>query len=177
MITAKVRDAQKRAVTKHGFSHLREYFIWVGMRHRCYNQKCKMYKYYGGRGIGICDRWRESPETFIDDMGLRPTKQHQLERIDNNLGYSPSNCRWATREEQSNNRCSNIQITYLGRTQTATEWARELGILPRNVLQRIRKYGMSPDLALSAPNLKKLSGAAGRRRRVQMEAWHELRTQ
>lgn len=84
-------------------SKMPEYAVWLSMRSRCFNPKCNRYKYYGGRGIKVCDRWRASFDNFISDMGRRP-KGRSIDRIDVNGDYEPSNCRWATQTQQIVNR-------------------------------------------------------------------------
>lgn len=103
-----------------------EYSCYQSMKDRCLNSRNPAYKYYGGRGIIICDRWIESFEHFFVDMGPRPSLTHTLDRFpDKNGNYEPDNCRWATKREQSNNSRRCRYIEFAGRTQTIAEWARE----------------------------------------------------
>ena len=103
------------------------YDVWCSMVQRCHNPECEAFPGYGGRGITVCLEWRLSVAKFIEDMGPRP-KGTEIERIDNNKGYYPGNCRWATRIEQCNNKRNNRVITWKGKTQSASQWAKELGI-------------------------------------------------
>lgn len=91
---------QNRAIRKRKGS---EYRTWTGMKDRCYNKNYNQYKDYGGRGITVCDRWINSYENFLSDMGKKPNENHTLDRINNDKGYCPSNCRWSTRSEQVRN--------------------------------------------------------------------------
>lgn len=102
-----------------------EYNSWVHMIQRCHNPNNKDYKNYGGRGIEVCDMWKDSFEAFLLMVGKRPTLKHTIERIDTNKGYEPGNVRWATRAEQNLNTRSNVRLTIDGETKTVSEWSKD----------------------------------------------------
>lgn len=91
----------------------REYSSWYGARNRCHNLDAHNYQFYGGRGIQMCERWRNSFAAFLEDMGRRPTPSHSIDRINCDGHYEPDNCRWATREEQARNTRRAIDMTGL----------------------------------------------------------------
>jgi len=98
------------------------------IRRRCYDSNHENYKYYGGRGIKVCDRWMNSFENFIADIGLKPTKLHSLDRVNTNGNYEPSNCKWSTQKEQCRNRRSNCFIEYNGKIMSIAELSEISGI-------------------------------------------------
>lgn len=124
--------------TTHGLTKTREYRIWTQMRRRCRDPKAAGYQNYGGRGITVCVRWNLSFEDFLLDMGVCPPGC-SIDRIDGDLGYQPGNCRWATHEEQNNNRKSNIVIDYDGRSLTVRQWSRVLGVSHTTLHSRLAR--------------------------------------
>ena len=110
---------------KHGLS--REFMIWQGMKARCINPNTESYKYYGARGITVCDSWIDSYETFLADMGRCP-KGMTINRLNNFKDYSPSNCKWSTWKEQQCNRRNNIWIEIDGKKMVKSNWIDKLGI-------------------------------------------------
>lgn len=146
---------------KHGLSYTSEYRAWQTMRLRCLDPKNAAYPNYGERGITVCDRWKDSPENFIADMGERP-EGRTLDRYPNKHGdYGPGNCRWATNEEQSRNRRSKVIIVeHDGRRQTLAEWAREIGIHQNTVYSRRRYRGWAVERALGLPGARIVEEAA-----------------
>jgi hypothetical protein len=118
------------------------YHIWRGMMHRCENPRATGFKNYGGRGIKVCDRWRNSLELFAADMGPRPSDKHSLDRLDNGGHYEPGNVRWVTQQEQMSN-CRHCRyLTANGETKTLSAWAREIGT-HRATVQSLLKEGKS----------------------------------
>jgi hypothetical protein len=130
-----------------------EYLIWQSMVGRCNSSTHSAFKDYGAKGITVCDRWRgkDGFQNFLADMGRRPTPKYTIDRFPNGGGnYEPDNCRWATRTEQNNNRRSSRLLTFLGRTQTTTQWAKEFG-LKRDALYWRLNAGWSVGDALQTP--------------------------
>lgn len=144
------RMASERS-RKHGKSHTSLYKAWAGMKDRCFNPNNLHYAEYGGRGITVCDRWRDSFSNFIADMGDRKPGL-TIERIDNDGNYEPGNCKWATRKEQQRNRrvCNNL--TFNGETLCVSEWAERIGLKHETLRGRLSR-GWSVEKALTTPKL------------------------
>lgn len=135
----------------HGLARTPEYSAWKSARTRCINPNHPCYADYGGRGITFCKEWDDSFETFLKDMGLRPSADKTLDRLDNDKGYSKENCAWVTRVEQSRNRRSSKFIEYKGEKLTYTEWGRRLGISDNTISIRLNKLGWSIEKTLTTP--------------------------
>ncbi len=133
----------------HGKHGTPIYRIWIGMKQRCSDPNMDSYPRYGGRGITVCERWARSFENFFEDMGDRPPGM-SIERIDNDKGYSPENCKWATVNEQARNKSKTRLITIDGMTLCVTDWAIKKDISLSSILQRIKK-GFSPQDAVMTP--------------------------
>lgn len=136
---------------KHGYANPGNptYVCWWSMRQRCEYQKHKSFADYGGRGIRVCDEWKDF-QNFLRDMGERPVGM-TLDRIDHNGNYEPGNCRWATTKQQNNNRRSNRLLTAFGKTQTVTQWAEETGITRSAIEKRLDQMGWAVERAVSVP--------------------------
>jgi hypothetical protein len=148
------------ANVRHGYAkqsaapHIRHtHRAWIALRQRCINPRTPAFGHYGGRGIDVCERWLQSFENFLADMGTRPDGL-TLERLDNNKGYGPDNCKWGTRKEQSNNTRHNVKVEYNGVVLNLTQWAERTGI-KFNTLKMRHTLGWSPERMLNDPLIPK----------------------
>lgn len=139
--------------TKHGYAtrarKSKAYKIWDGIIERCTNPNSRAFKYYGGRGIEICERWRNNFENFLADMG-EPPANCSIDRINNDGNYEPGNCRWATHKQQCRNQRSNLVVEAWGIKKTLAEWA-ELTNLKYSTIQARLSRGWQAEIALSYP--------------------------
>lgn len=135
----------------HGLNKTSEYRTWCSMKERCLNLNNKDYKYYGGRGIKICDRWLNSFENFYEDMGNKPSKKHSIDRINVNGNYCPENCRWVTAKKQMNNTSKNTYVTYKGKTQSLPEWCDELNLNYNAIRPRFYRGKLTIEQAFENP--------------------------
>ena len=119
-------------------SGTRTYYAWRSMRARCYNPSAPSYKHYGARGITVCPEWVNDYDQFVLDMGLAP-KNKSIDRIDNDFGYYPVNCRWATLKEQLNNQRRNRMLEFKGVTRTLSQWAETFGMEPDTLWRRLER--------------------------------------
>lgn len=137
---------------KTGQYKSRLYRIWTSMKTRCYNENASdTYQRYGGRGITVCDEWRDDFKAFYDwAMVNGYLDELTIERIDNDGNYCPENCRWANLHDQNRNRRSNRMFTFNGKTQCMLDWANELGIKPITMIARFRR-GWTVEQAFTTP--------------------------
>lgn len=135
----------------HGMSTQPLFPTWCAMIYRCYSTGHEAYAHYGGRGIGVCNRWRDSFEAFVSDMGPKPSESHSLDRIDNDGDYEPNNCRWATPAQQARNTSRSVMLTMHGETLCQLDWAARLGLSRTTILARLRR-GWSIEDAVTRPS-------------------------
>ncbi len=133
---------------------LPEYKTWFCMKSRCLDPDSTDYEDYGGRGITIYSLWINSFEEFYKYMGSKPGKQYSIDRINVNGNYEPGNVRWATPKQQADNKRCNINITYNGKTQNISNWAKEIGVKRLTLRNRLEKWGWSIEKALTKPTFK-----------------------
>jgi hypothetical protein len=136
------KDFISKRMTTHGYckNHeiTSEYKSWSSMNTRCYNEKATGYEDYGGRGIQVCERWKNSFENFIADMGPKPTKNHSIDRFpDNDGNYEPTNCRWATDEQQRRNKRNNRWVEYKGEVMLAADFKKLAGVTSQRFLSKL----------------------------------------
>lgn len=137
----RIEQLQKKIKT-HGMSLSPTYVNWCNMTQRCKGLREMERKYYSDRGISVCKRWGKF-KNFLKDMGERPTARHSIDRIDNNKGYYPKNCRWATPAEQLNNTSRTVRLEFKGEIKTLSEWAILIGV-KLNTLHWRRRRNASP---------------------------------
>lgn len=142
--TKSCRCLNKEKTSELGKSYIHKmagtsiYTIWSSMKSRCHHIKSDSYGNYGGRGIIVCERWRNSFENFFQDMGHRPNDKYSLERINNDGNYEPENCKWATRQEQELNKRNSIRVDYNGKIISLPQLAKNIG-MPLGKLYKQRK--------------------------------------
>jgi len=172
-------EVSHRRMTAHGhtigYRGTRTYYTWQGVKSRCMNERDPNYPRYGGRGITMCDRWRDSFEAFLEDMGEKPVGTW-IERVDNERGYEPENCVWATPQEQNNNRRDSRFLEFNGRSQTMAQWAREVGVPYKTVFTRLSS-GWSIERALTEPADKRFGQGGKSRKQTDALTYREKRAQ
>lgn len=144
MAEKSITQKRKREGWKTGMTSRSEYRVWAMMIQRCTNPRHDAYKNYGGRGIAVCERWRQSFISFLEDMGPRPSLQYTIERVNNDGGYEPDNCIWLLKSEQCLNR-RNTKFTLNGVTAPLIVWARRYGRNYKTIHKRVKAH---PELSL-----------------------------
>lgn len=149
------KETSANRLTKHGKCYTRLYQVHRTMLQRCYNPNAHEYENYGGRGIKVCDEWHdfEHFEKWAIENGYDKTAKRgksTLDRIDPNGNYEPSNCRWATMQQQQRNKRNNVQITYNGETHCMSEWAEIIGI-PYGAFHKRITRGWSIEKIITTP--------------------------
>lgn len=127
---------KERSIT-HNKTKTRLYKTWANIKTRCYNPKFTYYKYYGGRGIKMCDEWQAFEAFHAWAITSGYSDNLTIERIKNDGNYEPGNCKWVTMKEQANNKSSNQNLSYAGKTQTLKQWSEEIGISYYALIQRL----------------------------------------
>lgn len=144
-------EAVHAATVSHGRTNTPEYACWHGIKTRCLNPNAPNYANYGGRGITICDEWKNSFQAFLNHVGPRPHFGMSLDRIDNEKGYCPGNVRWATDVTQARNRRSSLVFDYLGRNRSLFELSEISGLEVSVLRDRITRRGWSVEDAIATP--------------------------
>ena len=143
---ARMESIHKRKITKPHYKKI--YQVWSNMKNRCQNEKNAKYKYYGGKGIAICDEWMNFDEFYQWCIESGYVESLTLDRVDSNGNYEPANCRWITLAEQQRNKSNNFYITCNGETKTITDWSRFLGVTRHSIHYWIDKYDGNAEKAI-----------------------------
>lgn len=144
-----LRKEKGEAKATHGARNTRAYYAWSAMKQRCFNPNHAAYHNYGGRGITVCEAWMDF-NNFLRDMGQPPTRA-ELDRTDNEKGYSPENCKWVTKKQNANNRRTNVVMDGLTLTQAAEISGHSVQVIS----WRLNKLGMTLQEAMQTPKLRK----------------------
>lgn len=148
------REVASKVHSKGYNTKSKEYKTWAGIKRRCYNKNDHAYHRYGGRGITMCDEWKNSYLTFLEDMGECPVGCTSIDRINNNKGYSKDNCRWTTKIVQANNTSTNKFYTYNGETDTLANLCRKYNKRYKSIHKRLYN-GFSIEDAFAKPSIRK----------------------
>jgi len=153
------KTINKGVYKKNGLSRHPLYRVLSGMKSRCYNKKIQQYKHYGGRGITVCDEWKNDFKKFYDWAIINGWQRNlTIDRIDNNGNYEPLNCRWTTQKKQLNNTRQNRFIRYNNETKTLSEWCELLQLNYFTISSRVRNSKWSAEKAFETP-IKKIKSA------------------
>ncbi len=153
------RELARKRLTKHGLAGTKIYYVWQKMCQGCFSPNSREYKYYGARGITVCDEWCNNFQAFYDwaiesgykeEISPNGINKWTIERIDNDGNFEPDNCCWATMEAQANNKQTNHLVTFQGKTQTISRIAKQQNINPQLIYDRLKK-DWEPEKAITTP--------------------------
>jgi hypothetical protein len=144
-----LRTTRSCGCWKHGMKGTPTWESWRNIKYRCGNKKCPQWGRYGGRGILVCDRWKNSFKAFLEDMGTCPEGM-TIHRVDNDGNYEPGNCVWATKKTQARNRRSNKMLTIKGVTKSLIEWSECSNVNYVTILSRVNR-GWCPECSMTIP--------------------------
>lgn len=144
-------EAGRLRLQTHGRSKTPEHKTWLALRRRCNSPSDINYSRYGGRGIRVCERWMNSFENFLTDMGPRPSRQHSIDRLDVNGDYEPSNCTWSDPRQQARNKRNSLLVAHNGETLHINEWSERTGIRAGTLRERLLTLSWTPKRAFETP--------------------------
>lgn len=158
-LNSEVTAAKNIATAKHGMWKSNEFAMWQSMLQRCLDSNCPAWHHYGGRGVVVCQEWRESFRSFYEFMGVRPSRKHSLERIDNEKGYEPGNVRWATWHEQARNKRNNRIVEVDGAKMVAADFSNAYNVSGTTLRRRLAAGLTGADLTAPPRKYARQRGA------------------